>query len=115
MGHQRYLRQAFVGFHLTLGVTLFTQSVTAVVDLGRADPHVLVLGWLEALAAVLFLVPRLMRVGAVLLLGSLAAAIAIHATRGQFPGALPVYAAGVIFVAVHGSAFSRRPRLASAA
>src|SRR5512146_1022697 len=103
MNRHRALRRAFIGFHLTLGVTLLGQSVSAVVRLGRSDPHVLVLGSLEALAAVLFFIPRLLRVGAVLLLGCLVVAMVIHTTRGQFPGALLVYTAGVIFVAVHGS------------
>lgn len=115
MKQHQHLRQAFVGFHLTLGLTLLVQSLSAVARPGRSDPHVLVLGALEALAAVLFLMPRLMRVGAALLLVSLAAAMAIHATRGQFPGALLVYAAGVIFVAVHGTAYDVRSRVASAA
>ena len=114
MTDHRHLRRAFVAFHLTLGVTLLTLSVAAVVSTRQTTPHVTALGSLEALGALLFLMPRLLRVGAGLLLVTLTAAIAIHAVRGQFPGALLVYAAGVIFVAVHGSAFGERPHPAAA-
>lgn len=115
MTDHRQLRRAFVAFHLTLGLTLLAMSVATVVSTGKTTPHVSALGSLEALGAALFLMPRLLRLGAILLLVTLTAAIAIHAARGQFPGALLVYAAGVIFVAVHGSAFGKRPHAAAAA
>lgn len=68
-------------------------SVAAVVSTGQTTPHVIALGSLEALGALLFLMPRLLRTAAGLLLVTLTAAIAAHAVRGQFPGALLVYAA----------------------
>ena len=114
MTEHRHLRRTFVAFHLTLGLTLLTLSLAAVVSTGQTTPHVTALGSVEALGALLFLMPRFLRVGAGLLLVTLTAAIAIHAALGQFPGALLVYAAGVTFVAVHGSAFGRRPDPAAA-
>jgi hypothetical protein len=115
MSQHAHLRRAFVACHLTLGLTLLVLSLSAVAGAGRTDRHVLVLGSLEAIGAILFLLPRYTRVGAGLLLATLSAAIAIHAARGQFPGALLVYAAGVAFVAVHGSAYGIRPSTPSAA
>ena len=45
-----------------------------------------------------------MRAGGVVLLSTFAIAIVAHAFRGEFPGALLVYAAGTVFVMAHGPA-----------
>ncbi len=97
---------AFVILWWTLGVFLLVASVQTVIysrGAGRpSDIHGLVIGSIEALAAVLFLIPRTLRIGGVGLLVTIAIALLIHAARGQFPAILLVYAAGVFFVTVHG-------------
>ena len=109
--HER-LRRAFVALHLVLGLGLFILSARAAVG-APADSHVLPLAGLEAVAAILFLLPRTLRLGAGLLMATLAVAIVLHVLRGEWPGALPIYAAAVLFVAVHGSAY--RPRVSDPA
>ena len=108
MNPRERLRRAFVCFHIVLGVVLLIGSVQTVLGIGQRDLHALILGSVESLAAILFLIPRTLRLGAVLLLGVLAAAFLIHLHRGEWPGSLLIYAAGVAFVAVHGSAYRSR-------
>jgi hypothetical protein len=100
----RYLRHAFLLFHLVLGVALLWGSVHTVLHLGPSDPHALIIGTVEALAAVAFLLPRTMRLGAGVLLAVLALAFVLHGARGEWRPDLLVYAAGVLLVAVHGDA-----------
>jgi len=100
----RYLRLAFLLFQLVLGAALVSGSVHTVIHLGPSDPHALVIGSVEALAAIAFLVPRTMRVGAGVLLLVIALAFVIHALRGEWRPDLLVYLAGVLLVAVHGDA-----------
>ena len=61
---------------------------------------------LEALAALMLLIPQTLKIGGCILLLIFLAALIIHGPAEQMP--LFVYAAGVIFVMVHGSAYSRR-------
>jgi len=100
----RRLRHAFLLFQLVLGAALLWGSVRTVIHLGTSDPHALVIGTVEALAAAAFLVPRTMRAGAGVLLVVIALAFVIHALRGEWRPDLLVYAAGVLLVAVHGDA-----------
>lgn len=100
----RQLRHAFLLFHLVLGTALLWGSVHTVLHLGPADPHALVIGTIEAVAAVAFLMRRTMRVGAGVLLVVLALAFVVHATGGEWRPDLLVYAAGVLLVGVHGDA-----------
>jgi hypothetical protein len=102
----RTLLRGFIALWAITGLTLFIASIATVQAAASATPHahshVAMLGAVEAIAAALFLVPRLMRVGAVLLLATLAIAIAVHAALGQWRGDLMVYSAAVLFVAIHG-------------
>ena len=103
------LVRAFRLFHYTLGVVVLILSVQTVLDarnggLPAGDRvHGLVLGSLEAVAALLFLIPRTMRAGAVLLLVIFTAAFGLHALRGDVALNLLVYATGVLFVREHGT------------
>lgn len=102
------LVRTFRLFHFTLGAVVFVLSVQTVLDARNGSlpagdrVHGLVLGGLEAVAALLFLVPRTMRAGALLLLVIFAAAFGLHALRGDVALNLLVYAAGVLFVREHG-------------
>jgi len=100
----RRLRHAFLLFHLVLGIALLWGSIHTVVHLGPSDPHALVIGTVEAVAAAAFLLRRTMRIGAGILLAVLGLAFLTHATRGEWRPDLLVYAAGVLLVSVHGDA-----------
>jgi hypothetical protein len=103
------LTPAFVVLHLTLGVVLgFGGAATAWSANGPHATHLLVLGAFEAIAAVLFLLPWTMRVGAAGLMLACGTAFLVHATMGQWRGDLLVYLAAVVFVAHHGSAYRAR-------
>jgi len=107
------LRRSFIIFHLTLGVVVLAQSLITVFQINRSDfsKHarlgVAVLAGAEALAALLFIVPATLRVGAVVLLAIFFFAIAFHGLHGELQSTLLVYAAGVFFVMTHGSAFGK--------
>lgn len=112
------LRRSFIAFHLTLGLTLVILSARTTIEAlvsphTYSNPHVAALAMLEGAGAVLFLLPRTMRVGAVLLLLSIGLALLVHAAAGQFRGDLLVYAAGTWFVMVHGSAWRAAPSVAA--
>ena len=106
-----WIRRTFVTFHVTLAVVVFIESVLAVIHalhsttqshLGTILPY---FAGLEAVAALMLLIPWTLRIGGGLLLAIFAAALVVHGPADQM--ALFVYAAGVIFLMVHGSAYSR--------
>jgi hypothetical protein len=105
------LRRSFAFFHATLAVVIFLQSIRTIWDVQQhhaANPlgsHLALLAGAEALAALLFLIPRTLRAGGVLLLLIFGIAIIAHGITNEL--GLIVYAAGVVFVMVHGSAFSK--------
>jgi hypothetical protein len=104
----RKLSRAFAILYLTLGLVVAIQSLNTVAQAIRgAMPagdrhHALILGGLETLAAVLFLIPRTMRLGAHALLVIFALAFALHAARGDVAWPLLAYGAAVFFVRTHG-------------
>jgi hypothetical protein len=104
MPSHRLLR-AFVVLWWTLGAVLLVVSLQTVREaLGPAHQLPLVaLAGAEALAALLFLLPATMRVGAVGLLAVISVAFVLHLTLSQFRWDLLTFAAGVYFVLVHGS------------
>lgn len=107
------LRRSFIAFHVTLGVVVLIQSLVTVLQasgLGGAPPSNLGLAWFagaEVLAALLFLWPATLRIGAWSLLAIFIAALAFHGLHGEWPLTLLVYGAGVVLVMVHGSAFGK--------
>src|SRR5258706_7809909 len=105
--HQDSLRRAFMLFHLTLGIVVFIQSVLTAVHaaMSGGEQFPLWLGIAEAMAALLFLVPLTLRIGAVALLAIFLIALAVHGLHNGLP--LLVYGTGVAFVMVHGSAFGK--------
>lgn len=101
-------RLAFVVFHLILGGVIFLQSVSIVlralsVHVAGSVSHLTILALVEAIAALLFLVPKTARVGGGILLAVIAFAIFVHGIRGELP--LLVYAAGVVLVMVEGGTY----------
>ncbi len=102
----RKLVGAFVLLWWTLGLALLVGSVRTVHGAHaagpRLEPHLALLGGFEAVAALVFLVPRTLRVGAAGLLLALGVAIGAHAATHQLRWDLLVDAAAVAFVGVHG-------------
>ena len=104
-------RRAFALYHAILGLVVFLLSIAALrrgmapQPHGILNIHLVLLAGVEALAAILFLFPKTVDVGGTVLLLVFAIAILLHGIRGQL--SLVVYAAGVILVMVHGSAFSK--------
>ena len=99
-------RRSFTAFHLVLGLGILWLSVRTVMEAlhseaGHHDPHALAVGAVEAIGALLFLVPRTLRVGAALLLLTIVTAAAIHGVAGHWRIDLLIYAAGVWLVATH--------------
>ena len=106
MNHHR-LRNAFAILHYTLGLVVFAQSVTTAVEAagggaGTGRNPLFALAAVEAVAAILFVIPRTVRIGGGLLLGVFPVAIAVHALRGDLALTLVVYGAAVVFVMAHG-------------
>jgi uncharacterized membrane protein YphA (DoxX/SURF4 family) len=110
MSEYRRLRPAFVFLHVTLGLMLgIGGATTAWHAIGPHPAHLVALGGLEAAAALLFLLPRTLRLGAVGLIASCGVAFLAHAAMSQWRGDLLVYIAAVLFVALHGSAYRAPP------
>jgi hypothetical protein len=104
------LRHSFIIFHLTLALVVLAQSLVTALQTGGTSHvklFVTVLASAEAVAAVLFIVPATLRVGAFALLAIFFFALAFHGLHGEFPSTLLVYAAGVLLVMTHGSAFGK--------
>ncbi len=104
-------RRSFALFHATLSLVVLLQSLSAVRRAmahqphGDTNLHLIVLAGAEALAAILFLLPKTLDIGGTALLVIFGIALLIHGIHGQL--ALFVYAAGVLLVMAHGSSFSR--------
>jgi hypothetical protein len=101
------LIRAFFGLWWTAGgVIVFLSARTlwrAASEPGLSHrPHVMLLAGVEAIAALLFLIPRTLRLGVTGLLLTFATAFVAHLVQGQFPAELLTYAAAVSFVGVHG-------------
>ena len=109
MNPPRSLVRAFLALYVTLGLVVLSESVATVLAAlaghgfhGPDRLHAQILGSVEAVAAVAFLVPRAMSVGAMALLAIFALAFGLHALQGSPNLVLLVYGAGVLFVRVHG-------------
>ena len=108
MPARRTLVRAFVALYVTVGIVVLIQSLHLLLDARRgefAGPerfHVAFLAVLEILAAILFLIPRTMQLGAGALLVIFAGAFAMHLFQGQPPWQVLVDAAAVWFVRAHG-------------
>ncbi len=101
------VRRSFLGLHLTLAVVAMVQSGQTLLHAaeGLAEHHLLLMfGVLQLVAAVLFLIPRSMRIGGIALVVLFVHAALYEATRGAFPAAPLVFAAAALFVTLHGTA-----------
>jgi hypothetical protein len=99
--------RAFLALWWTLGVPLIMYSVQTAwhaLAAGRdgIDIHVALLASVEAIAGLLFLVPKTMRTGGACLLAVFAVAFVLHGRKGAFAPQLLLYAVAVSFVMIHG-------------
>ena len=102
---------AIKALHLGVGVVLLIESgilafnykeVAASTHTGLPGRLLLLLAWSEIAAAILFLVPRTLVLGAWSLLVVFLLAALIHIAHGQFNvGALVIYSLSVIVVMIH--------------
>ena len=110
------LMRSFLFLWLTTGIALFYGSIetarSAFASAAHFNPHLVVLASVEALAAVLFLIPRTMRLGAIGLLTTIFIAFTVHAVLHQFRGDLLLYGAAVLFVWIHGPLTTQQFRAA---
>lgn len=110
-------RRAFNLFHAVLGLGLLAMSLLglthALHDLEGHGHFVFVAG-LEALGAVLLLIPRTVRWGGTALLLVLIPGFVNHLVHGDWDFQVLIIAAGVWFVMVHGAAWGRESGLTSA-
>ena len=105
MNHKT-IRTAFIGFHFTLAIVVLLQSVWGVKHaLSTANHALLVLAIVEILAAIVFMIPQTVRLGGLVLLLVFAVAFLVHLLHGELDLRLLVYAAGTLFIVIHGSAF----------
>jgi hypothetical protein len=108
-------RLPFVVLQFTLGLVVLYGSVRTVLGGlrvaagGEAHWHLVLLGTLEAIGALLFLLPRCTKIGGSIMLVTFAIAIVAHALQREFPGNLLVYAAATWLVMVRGGLWHRTP------
>jgi hypothetical protein len=69
----------------------------------HSHQHLALIAAVEAVGAVLFLLPRTVRAGALLLVVTIGLAFLTHSLQGAWRPDLAVYAAGAWFVYAHGS------------
>lgn len=104
----RPLVYAYLALWMTLGILLLVASVrTCLAALhgnahGPGGVHLALLGGVEAVGALLFLIPRTLRVGGVILLVTFGIALSAHAVAREFPSQILLYTAGTILVLAHG-------------
>ena len=104
---QATVRRSFFLLHLTVALVVFYQSIDTVYravvghSFGENNLHVTLLASVEAIAAVLFLIPKTLKLGGGILLVIFGIALVVHGVRAEMP--LLVYAAAVLFIVVRGS------------
>ena len=119
MTEYQRLRPSFILLHVSLGILLAVGGATTAWEAYRAaDPHaahLVALGGVEAISALLFLLPRTLRLGAAGLVLCCGVALVVHLSMGQWRGDLVLYIVAVLFVAAHGAAYRAAPGLLQAA
>ena len=106
------LRRAFMLFHAILGGVLLLNGVSAVShalhELDGPHAHLAIVGSLEALGALLFLIPRTVRWGGGALLIVLLGGLAMHLIEGEWQELhYAIYASGVWLVMAHGAEWGK--------
>lgn len=101
-----WVRRAFIVLWVVSALVLLIASAETLWEAlaGRhRSNHIALLAGLEGLGALLYLIPRSLRVGGAALLAALAIAFVVHAVLGQLRWDLLFYAATVLFVTISGA------------
>lgn len=107
------MNKAVTLFRIALSLVIFIQSGLTVVHSlhSETQSHLgTVLPWfagLEAIAAIMLLIPQTLKVGGVILLLIFTAALVVHGPADEM--FLFVYAAGVILLMANGGSYRSRP------
>jgi uncharacterized membrane protein YphA (DoxX/SURF4 family) len=114
------LRRSFIAFHLVLGLGLLTASIQTLLhalapENRHSHQHIALIAALEAIGAILFVIPRTLRPGALLMVFTIGSGFLLHAVQGEWRPDLAIYAVGTWFVLVHGSGWDERQRVANVA
>lgn len=107
-------RRAYRLFHAVLGLGLLAMSLLTflhVIDEHGGLGHLAFVAGLEALGAVLFLVPRTVRWGGAALLLVLIPGFVFHLVHGEWQFEVLIYAAGVWLVMMRGPAWGTGTRV----
>jgi hypothetical protein len=105
------MEKAYILFRVVLVLVIFIESILTVVHSlhSQTVSHLgAILPWfagLEAIAAVMLIIPQTLKIGGWVLLVIFAAAVIVHGPVDEM--ALFVYAAGVVLLMTHGGAFSQ--------
>jgi|SRR5689334_24410549 len=107
------LRWSFIAFHLILGLGLLTYSIETLIhalapENMHSHAHYAVIAGVEAIGAVLFLLPRVSRVGAIVLVVVVGLAFVAHGLQGQLRPDLAIYTAGAWLVYAMGGGWPSR-------
>ena len=102
----RNLLRSFLALWIVTGLVLLIGGADTLREAwagsAHANPHLVLLGGVEAVAALLFVLPYTFRIGAVGLLATIGIAFAVHTALGQFRADLLLYGVVVTFVMIHG-------------
>jgi hypothetical protein len=97
------LNIAFLIFDTVIKLLNVEQAVTATVGLGYAESDVFVLGVIQLICLILYLIPQTAPLGAVLMTGYLGGAVATHLQAGSEPFSLifPVIMGAILWAALY--------------
>ena len=114
------VRRSFITFHVVLGLGLLAESIRTLLhamtpENRHSHQHIAVIAAVEAVGAILLLLPRTLRPGALLLVLTIGPAFIVHAMQGAWRPDLAIYTAGAWFVFAHGSAWLPRAPVPSVA
>jgi hypothetical protein len=101
-----HVRRSFITYHLVLGLALLYLSLATLMHASHdwgSHGHLAVVGGIEAVGALLFVLPKTWRVGAILLLAIIGVALIAHTIRGEVRADLATYLAGTWYVYAHGA------------
>lgn len=107
------VRRSFITFHIVLGLGLLAASVQTLLhalapEHRHSHQHIALIAAIEGIGAILFLVPRTVRLGALTLVLTIGLAFVAHAVQGEWRPDLAIYTAGVWFVFTHGGGWLPR-------
>ena len=114
------LRRSFIAFHLALGLGLLAGSIQTLLhalapENRHSHQHLALIAAIEAIGAILFVIPRTLRPGALVLVFIIGLAFLLHTVQGEWRPDLAIYAVGAWFVLVHGSGWHERPSVSNVA